>query len=169
MKTRDVDRRERRKDMMLQEHRHDPYRPRTKLAEPSVCAGCGALFNHGRWTWAAEVPAGAEQVTCSACHRIAKDYPAGEVVLSGSYLAAHRDEIVRLIRNTEEQEKGAHPIERIIAMRDVDDGLTVTTTGLHLPRRIGNALEDAHKGTLETHYDEEGYFVRIGWRRAVDH
>ena len=41
----------------------------------------------------------------------------------------------------------------------------VTTTDIHLPRRIGHALEHAFKGKLDTHYNEEEYFIRIQWRR----
>jgi len=41
----------------------------------------------------------------------------------------------------------------------------VTTTDLHVARRIAHALESAWGGTLATHYDEGGYFVRIGWER----
>lgn len=169
MKSRDLNRRDRRRDMLIGEQRQDPYKSRAKLAEPSVCARCGALFSHGRWSWSEVVPDGAENVTCPACQRIGDNYPAGEIVLNGSYPAAHRDEIVRLIRNIEEQEKSEHPLERIIAIQNVESALVVTTTGLHLPRRIGHALEHAHKGELATHYDEDGYFVRIGWSRAVNH
>lgn len=169
MKNRDVDRRERRGDMLIRERRHDPYKARAKLAEPSVCENCGAIFSGGRWAWSETVPAGAEHVTCPACHRIADNYPAGEVLLGGSYLKVHRNEIIRLMRNTEAQEKQSHPLERIIAIQDTDDGVKVMTTGLHLPGRIGHALEDAHKGTLDMHYDAEGYFVRVSWNRTADH
>lgn len=169
MKTRDVNRRERRGDKLIQERRHDPYQSRTKLTEPSVCETCGAVFSGGRWAWHETGPAEAERVTCPACHRVADNYPAGEVLLSGSYLDAHRDEIVRLMRNTEANEKQLHPLERIMDIQDADDGVKVTTTGLHLPRWIGHALEDAHKGELDTHYDEAGYFVRVSWNRTADH
>jgi len=33
------------------EHVHDPYKTRLKLAEPTVCPKCGALFHEGRWRW----------------------------------------------------------------------------------------------------------------------
>lgn len=35
----------------------------------------------------------------------------------------------------------------------------------HLPRRIADALHHAYKGELDIHYDEEGYFVRVNWKR----
>jgi hypothetical protein len=45
------------------------------------------------------------------------------------------------------------------------DALVITTTDVHLPRRIGHAIVDAYKGDLDTHYDRDGYFARIRWRR----
>ena len=71
------------------------------------------------------------------------------------------------MRNAEAAEKHDHPLQRVMAIEDRDGGLVITTTDLHLPRRIGHALESAMKGTLETHYDESGYFVRITWTREV--
>ncbi len=38
------------------------------------------------------------------------------------------------------------------------------TTDIHLPRRIGTALKRALHGTLDTHFDDAGYFVRVTWR-----
>ena len=43
--------------------------------------------------------------------------------------------------------------------------IVVTTTDIHLPRRIGHALEAAWDGELTTHYDEAGYFARVRWER----
>ena len=37
------------------------------------------------------------------------------------------------------------------------------TTDIHLPRRIGEAVKRAFHGTLDEHFDEGGYFVRVNW------
>lgn len=37
-----------RRDRMVQEYRHDTYRLRGKLKEPTVCSGCGALFHSAK-------------------------------------------------------------------------------------------------------------------------
>jgi hypothetical protein len=37
--------------------------------------------------------------------------------------------------------------------------------GIHLPRRIGQALFDAWEGDFDFRYDEEGYFIRVSWSR----
>ena len=156
-----------RKAHLIAEERHDPYKARGKPAGPCVCEGCGAVFARGRWHWADTPPADAKRATCPACQRIADDFPAGRVTLAGAFLAAHRDEILALARNVEARARAEHPLQRImkIAEGEAPGETVVTTTDIHLPRRIGHALVDAYKGDLRTHYDEEGYFARIDWRR----
>jgi hypothetical protein len=39
----------------------------------------------------------------------------------------------------------------------------ISTTDIHLPRRIGEALKRAFHGELDMHFDEAGYFVRVDW------
>lgn len=154
-----------RRDTMIQEEIHDPYKAAGKLSEPTVCPTCQAVYAKGRWQWMDTVPAGAKEVVCPACHRAADDYPAGVVTLRGSYLAKHKDEILHLVSNTEDAEKRQHPLQRVMSIDDDGDAVVIKTTGLHLGRRIGHALEHAHKGVLDTHYDKEGYFIRLDWRR----
>ena len=146
----------------------DPYRRPKKLAEPSACRQCGAVFTRGRWTWAS-APDGAAPVLCQACHRINDRLPAGKVKLVGSFLRdpLRRAEIVNLVRNQERVEKSEHPHNRIMAIEEDADGLTITTTDIHLPRRIAEAIRDAHGGGLQSHFDEDGYFFSAEWRRDV--
>jgi NMD protein affecting ribosome stability and mRNA decay len=102
---------------------------------------------------------------CPACRRINDDYPAGELILNGSFLSEHRKEIIARIRHVEEAERHEHPLNRIIEITEHDDGVTITTTDLHLPHRIAHALQDAFGGTMKTHYDRDGYFTRVLWER----
>jgi NMD protein affecting ribosome stability and mRNA decay len=144
----------------------DPYRRPKKLAEPSRCRQCGAVFHRGRWTWS-DAPEGSASVLCQACHRINDNYPAGTVIMTGGYLADpnRRSEILNLVRNQEIAEKSEHPHNRVIAIEETAEGLTVTTTDIHLPRRIAEAIRDAHQGTLDIHFDQDGYSIRAQWRR----
>ena len=119
----------------------------------------------GRWQWSKEKHEGLEEELCPACHRIHDNYPAGEVILSGSFLAKHKQEIIDLARNTENAEREEHPLQRIMSVTEDGDALVITTTDVHLPRRIGHAIVDAYKGDLDTHYDRDGYFARIKWKR----
>ena len=143
----------------------DPYKQLPKPHEPTVCPQCGAVFHEGRWQWAEERPAGAHEALCQACHRINDTYPAGIVTLSGRFLDQHRDEVLQIVRRQEALEKPEHPFNRIMNIAQEGERTVVTTTDIHLPRRIGEALEGAFDGDLALTYDEDGYFLRVEWRR----
>lgn len=147
-----------------EEYQQDGYKARGKLAEPTVCPACKAVFHKGRWTWAPE-PKGAHQETCPACHRIHDKYPAGHLTLSGPFLEADQDEILNLIRNEEKKAKAEHPLRRVMAIEKRNDGFVITTTDTHLPQSIGSALRRAHGGELELQYAKDQYLVRAAWTR----
>lgn len=154
-----------RQDRLLRERVHDTYKLRGQPKGPARCPDCGAVYHRGRWSWTAEAPRAAAATRCSACQRIADDYPAGELTLTGSFANAHRQEILNLVRNIEKTENGEHPMNRIMRIREDDDGLLITTTDIHLPKRIGRALQRAWEGELDIHFDEAGYYTRISWQR----
>lgn len=110
-------------------------------------------------------PEGAKEALCQACHRINDRYPAGIVTLTGPVFQQHRAEVMAIIHHQEEVEKKDHPLNRIMTIEDVPDGIAVNTTDIHLPRRIGEAMKRAFHGELDMHFDEHGYFVRVGWQR----
>lgn len=153
-------------DRRIAEHVHDPYKTRLKLPEPTVCPDCGATYHEGRWHWPAYEPSrDTHRERCQACHRIHDGYPAGWLTLAGGFVCEHRGEIERLARHIEAQEKAEHPLHRIMDMREENGGLVITTTDIHLPRRIGEGLYDAYRGKLDFHYDEESYLLRVRWTR----
>ncbi|MBS1188849.1 MAG: hypothetical protein H6R10_641 [Rhodocyclaceae bacterium] len=153
-----------RHNRLIEEYRHDTYKTRGKPAEPAVCPVCGVVFHDGRWQWLPR-PAQAEPETCPACHRIADQFPAGFVQLSGDFLADHDQEVMQLVNHTASEESGRHPLERIMATTAADGGLLITTTGIHLARRLGEALHHAYQGELEFHYNEDEMLLRVHWRR----
>ncbi len=57
--------------------------------------------------------------------------------------------------NSEEAEKAEHPLERLIEIELRDDGLILTTTGIHLARRIANKLERRFHKQAKLNYPEE--------------
>lgn len=154
-----------RRDRLLGEVTHDTYKLRGRLAEPTLCPTCGAVFHKGRWSWTAPAGPDAAVLSCAACQRIADNYPAGEVALAGDFAVGHKEEMANLARNVEQAENREHPMNRIIEIRDTDDGFLVTTTDVHLPRRIGRAVHAAWGGCLEVHFDTGGCFTRVRWRR----
>ena len=155
----------RRRDRLIREEVHETYKLRGKLHEPTLCPQCGAVYRNGRWQWEKPAPAGAHERLCSACQRINDNYPAGEVTLSGRFVTAHKQEIIRLARNLEDIEHREHPMNRIMNIREQPDEILITTTDVHLPQRIGKAVESAWEGELDIHFDKQGYFTSITWHR----
>jgi hypothetical protein len=154
---------EARKNRLIHEHNHDPYKTTRKPAEPTVCPVCHAVFKGGRWQWLPSWPTDSHEEICQACQRIRDDYPAGVVTMSGDFVDTHRAEILNLARNHEQGERALHPLHRIIKVQERPAELTVSTTDIHLPKRIGEALHHAYKGRLQVHYDKETCFVRVNW------
>jgi hypothetical protein len=153
-----------RRDRLVKERRHDTYQEKKKWPEPTVCTSCGVLFAGGRWTWK-EAPEGAYTVVCPACQHIADNYPTGYLTIKGPFFEQHRQEILNLIYNMEKQEKGEHPMERLMAIVDEEDHTLVTTTGIHLARRTGEALKHAYQGELDFVYGEAEKSIRVNWSR----
>jgi hypothetical protein len=159
-------RRVRRGNPGLQEETHDPYRSRRKSRAPAACPECGAVYVRGHWSWkapgAVQPP---EALLCPACRRINDRYPAGEIAIAGAFAVAHANEALQLVDNVARAEKREHPLHRVIQVRREPEAIRIETTDIHLPRRIGHALEGTWGGELSTHYDEQGYFIRVGWQR----
>lgn len=147
------------------DHINDPYKAALKPHEPIFCPQCGAVHEDGRWQWSPR-PEAAQPSLCQACHRINDRFPAGILTLTGPLVGTHKDEIVHLLRHLEQAEKTDHPLNRIMDIDDkVPDRLEITTTDIHLPRRIAHAMTQAYKGEVTEHFDEGGYFVRVKWHR----
>jgi NMD protein affecting ribosome stability and mRNA decay len=158
--------RQQRRDRLIHEWVHDPYQAKSKPPAPTVCPQCGAVFQQGRWTWMAR-PAHAHEEPCPACRRIRDKYPAGYLSLRGAFLQGHRQEILNLARHEAQRETAEHPLHRIMQIEEQEDGIVITTTDLHLPRRIAEALHRAYQGEMEVQYVEEGSILRAQWRREV--
>lgn len=129
-----------------------------------MCPRCGAVFHRGRWTWNPR-PDQAHEEMCPACHRIEDKYPAGILHLGGAFPKTHRDEVLNAVRHQEAEAKREHPLSRVIGIDDSDEGIVVTTTDMHLPRRIGEALKKAYDGELALHYAEDARLLRASWTR----
>jgi hypothetical protein len=150
---------------LLKEEIHDPYRTPAKAKGPARCPDCDATYVKGRWTWARLTPSPVARLVCPACRRVRDRMPAGEITLRGTFLATHADEALRVLHNVATAESRDHPLHRIMDVRRDSDGMTVTTTDIHLPRRIVHALEASWRGATTIHYDEGGHFARASWER----
>lgn len=143
---------------------HDSYRDAAKLPEPAVCERCGASYLAGRWSWRS-APESAAPLTCPACRRIEQRQPAGIVTLGGPYMAAHEQEILRLVAAHEARERAEHPMQRIIGIEQSEGEVVVTTTDAHLARGLAVAVHEAFKGELDIDFGKDENFVRAAWRR----
>ena len=153
-----------RKDRLIQQRRHDTYKCKDKLTDFAQCSECGAMFVGGRWTWT-QPSVATNTVVCPACQRCADNYPAGYIQMKGDFFATHRQEIFNLSQKIEKQEKDRHPLERIMAITEQEDHTLLTTTSVHLARRIGHALSQAYKGDFSLHYAAGEQKLRVYWER----
>jgi NMD protein affecting ribosome stability and mRNA decay len=154
-----------RRDRLVQEKKHDMYRESGKWPEPTLCTQCQSIFQNGRWVWADVPQAKVHSVTCPACQRIADNYPAGYVELKGDFFIKNRQEIGNLILNEEKLEKSERPQERIMAIDEDDNSTMITTTGVHIARRVGEAISRAYKGDLVFTYGDGEKSIRVAWNR----
>ena len=155
----------RRNDRLIKEKRHDVYQEKGKRPEPTVCPQCNALFVNGRWSWG-KPPKEVHETLCPACRRIAENLPAGYIEIKGRFFREHQDEILNLARNVEKQESNERPLERIISITDEKNRTLVTTTGINIARRIGEALSRSYNGDFSFQYAEGEKSIRVYWERA---
>jgi hypothetical protein len=153
------------KDRSVRAQKHDPYKAKGKLPEPSVCRQCKVVYHKGRWTWG-QPPPGSHEVLCPACERIRDDAASGVLLMTGDFVASHRQEVLGLARNEEARVKAEHPLARIMKIEDQTEapqGVVITTTDPHLARRIGEKLHHAHHGTFTCRYEENEDLLRANW------
>lgn len=153
-----------RRDRLIQERNHDPYRSGRKLPEPTRCPVCSAVFEAGRWAWDT-APDDANEAICPACRRIRERVPAGFLSITGEFFGEHREEILNLIHNVEELQKNQRPMERIMSEKPTDEGLELEFTDPHLTRAVTNALHNAYGGDAQFTYIDQEVLVRASWHR----
>jgi NMD protein affecting ribosome stability and mRNA decay len=104
-------------------------------------------------------------VECPACHKIRDRYAEGRVTLQpSSFLDAHKEEILHLIRNEEDRAKGFNPLERIVEIIESEEGIVVTTTNEKLAQRIGRTLKSTYQGHTTYHWSDPK-FLSVEWQR----
>jgi len=151
-------------DRIFDDKPHDPYQASGKYKEPTVCADCKAIFHEGRWQWAA-APQGAHEERCPACRRTRAKLPAGFLTLAGEFFNAHRDEVLALVRHVATRERDEHPLHRVMLIEEAPKSVVVTTTDIHSPQRIAEALRHAYHGDFKMSYGHDEYTVRVTWNR----
>lgn len=144
------------------ERNTDAYINKEKLADPSQCPQCDAVYHEGRWRWD-ETPKHAKHSICPACHRINDKIPAGFVTLEGTHLNRYKDEIIKLIQHHVDHQRAEHPLKRIMSIESKDGLILITTTDRHLAEGIGKAVMHAHHGQLKVDHVSGEDAVYVYW------
>jgi len=50
-------------------------------------------------------------------------------------------------------------------IEETPNGVVVSTTDIHSPQRIAEALEHAYRGDFKVSYGHDEYTVRVEWQR----
>lgn len=150
------------RDNLREQADNDPYRLATRYRGSTTCPTCGATVRGGRWTWD-RARANAPTATCPACRRIADGYCAGSLEADGQFVREHREALEDVIRAEARAETAEHPLHRLATLEQTGDGLRVLTSDVHLARRLGEALRNAHGGELDVNYAPDEARVRVRW------
>ena len=133
------------------------------IAEPSECPGCGAVYYDGHWQWGI-APQQSREHLCPACVRARENHPAAVLLMQGSCVAAHGDEIAALARETESRVRALHPLRRVLRVQQHSGGMRISTSSMYLARDIAAALHHAFRGELQYLYNQEQNALRIIWK-----
>jgi hypothetical protein len=141
-----------------EDHILDPHQRQQKLDDDTAWPQCAAVYHKGRWHWGQNPRTAPRLCVRPAGASMTSFRPASSncVVPSGV-------SIVRLVCHQEEAGKREHPLNRIITIEEDAEGIVINTTDIHLPRRIGEAVQRAFHGSLNEDFDQGGYFVRVNW------
>ena len=150
----------------------DPYLPRKAGALTGVCPRCHAIRDGHRWHFDDRMAdtmlkrrEGVDLHRCPACRKIADGFPFGLVTLEGAFLAFHRDEILRIVRNEERRMMGVNPMARIMSLTENGGRLEVATTDEKLAQRIGREIHKACRGEVEYTWSADVKLLRVHWMR----
>ena len=152
----------------------DPYISSKGLPEPTICPICSAVYHKKRWTFDSKLLAEAKKnknVTynkCPADRKIEDRYAMGKVLLSGSFIMEHMDELMNIIKSEERRAKENNPLDRLIFVEKRNGGIYAETTSDALAMRIGHHLKQAYKGGEENFKFRRGdKFVEIDWHKDI--
>ena len=149
----------------------DPYLPWGGLKGAVVCKQCGAVYRNKSWSLYAAPAAlkghAVRSIVCPACRKVHDHFTAGIVALRGEFLKIHKEQILHLVRNEEARAGRVNPLERIIAIKDKNGEIEISTTSERFAQRIGRKLERAYKGRTVYHWSGGDKQVRVEWCRAA--
>ena len=144
------------------QHREDVTHAKAP-AGALVCPDCGLVHHAGRWYEGAPPLTDVASGRCPACERVQAEDPAGILSLPAA-LIGDRAELERSLRNAASAEATEHPLERLMDLReDADGALVVTTTGIHLARRLANLIERQVHRQARFDFVDGVELLRVDW------
>ena len=152
---------------------NDPYIDKRSLRENTVCKRCAAVYTASRWYLKDQAPKKATsngrrvEITCPACQKVRDRMPGGILKITGDFVGSHQEEIMNLIRNQTNKAQTINPLEKIMALGPIDNGIEITTTNEKLAQRIGRALHKAYSGRVEDKWSEDTKLARVNWHRQT--
>ncbi len=149
----------------------DPYLKDISPDDMAVCGTCEAVYYKKRWTMkratvGAAVAKKKTAVVCPACRKVRDRFVGGFVTIKGGFAKAHKDEILRLVKNKEGIAMRHNPLDRIIEIKEKRGAIEVTTTTEKLAQRIGRMLHKTFDGEVEYKWAEAN-MARVIWSREA--
>jgi hypothetical protein len=142
------------------------YQKSEKYPANTRCPKCHLQFLEGVWKHASSGNESEPQwKLCPACMQIRDGQIGGIVHFSGAFTGSHRQELLNRIRNVEKQTREERPLERIIHMKEDNEGITVSATTEHLVARIGKSIQRDFGGDLDLRYAPDDKFAYVHWHR----
>jgi transposase len=152
------------------DHRPAVARKGAPVRDQTVCSGCGAVFSGRTWRRSAlrlraAAQHGSVRGICPACLQTAKGQPFGRVVLEGSYVPGHAEELIRRVRNVAARAAFTQPERRLIEVTPRRSTIEVLTTSQKLAHRLAREMVKAFRGSVSYHWsDGDGSLLAV-WRR----
>ncbi|MGE3273754.1 MAG: BCAM0308 family protein [Vicinamibacterales bacterium] len=150
-------------------------RPSRAPREPRVCDRCGATYAGRRWA----LPPGSYErvldlkprtggvVLCPGCRRVDAGVAGGYLTLSGTFVTAHADELLALLRHEAAHALEDNPTARVMSWSRSARQIRLTTTGPHLAQRLGRAVARAYAGAARYDFSHENQLARVSWQRPA--
>jgi hypothetical protein len=139
-----------------------------RLAEPSACERCGAIFSRRVWRRPRQVTPAllerAQWTTCPGCAQAKEQSGFGRIVVRGSYAATHDAAVRRRIANTTARAGVTQPERQLSSIERRGDVLEVLTTSQKLAHRIVRELKKAFGGRASYAWSDDGTLFAT-WER----
>ena len=139
-----------------------------RLAEPIVCARCGAIFSRRIWRRHHKVTTAllerAAWGQCPACKQIRGGEYWGRVVVRGAFAVANEAAIRQRIHNVVAHAQFTQPERRLVSADREGAALDVLTTSQKLAHRIVRELKKAFRGRASYKWSDDGSLFAV-WER----